>query len=820
MKAWTCHVVTGETVALEWASHTTIADLQGKLESVTSINIEDQVLICNKAPLHSKSSWAVLDVLRALPSPVPPLFLYSKQLLSPNAPLPEDVTLPDPPLGHDGSDVGSCSEIDDLENRSSSEIGVITSSDFRFDHPLTTASSPLLRALPQYRQEFAHHYRRARTAAAAGAARVALCSQYIEECEVRALCVDAAMESVEPTYDSICFAQKEFSENFQQKYAIHDEILSSFEQDLEFLSRIKLPDFNLCDDGRHPPSEDKNGDADVQSIREWHKLSDFIDSDSLSDLAAESMKSHRQFAARVHEFHSLHKGLQNDVEALFMKAPCIDIAELSHGLEAARLAAEEQETAAQAMQAGLQRAENAMEFALEISKRAEDSGSPGSGYSSVQDSIAALEAIHEAHTVDMQPRISACAEIIEAFAAKCVASRNSLVKDAILTLRSISTEQSKIRELRESLAPFKEALNRQDSRIEQLLIVRKLPSCYKHALAECARRHAFSDKFSAFSADLAEKMGKFRNMELSFRESFRNRVQGVLPSELLAALGLESSPPYCEVNISGDDRNSLLYVDVQELKNFRLPWHRISLKTDKSNSPRKEGTKLKAGSTPNFGIARSKSAPHAHKFSFISHTVNSSAEESPQDLDIEKKSSNSEILNRLYLENARLRADLASHIALECVRLPDLSSTKSKRYHAEIYAGKSIGLNDHIKDKNTTIVEAKPGKGWDVSVGEKHNAGLSPMNQSFATSMSSSSLSSTVSSSSELNRMFSSSQIGLSKQQTLQCKEGPERDISDIISKFEQALAAKDAVIMSLEKKILSIENIMEESRERKDDEN
>lgn len=89
-------------------------------------------------------------------------------------------------------------------------------------HPLDSANSPLLRAVPQYCRQFAEHLHRARVAADAGAARVALCCRLVNEAEVQALSVDAAMASVEPHYAYICNAQATFQEKFARRFAAHE----------------------------------------------------------------------------------------------------------------------------------------------------------------------------------------------------------------------------------------------------------------------------------------------------------------------------------------------------------------------------------------------------------------------------------------------------------------------------------------------------------------------------------------------------------------------------------------------------------------------
>jgi hypothetical protein len=71
----------------------------------------------------------------------------------------------------------------------------------------------------------------------------------------------------------------------------------------------------------------------------------------------------------------------------------------------------------------------------------------------------------------------------------------------------------------------REALARQEGAVQGLLVVRRAPAAYKQCLAECVRRGAFMEKYAHSAAQLAERMGAFREKELAMRESFRKHVE-------------------------------------------------------------------------------------------------------------------------------------------------------------------------------------------------------------------------------------------------------------------------------------------------------
>jgi hypothetical protein len=103
--------------------------------------------------------------------------------------------------------------------------------------------------------------------------------------------------------------------------------------------------------------------------------------------------------------------------------------------------------------------------------------------------------------------------------------QNALTADVFTQLRTISSQQSRIREMKNKLALFREAAERQDSAVAALGAARGLPATYKQCLAECVRRRAFMEKYAHSAAQLAERMGSFREKELAMRDAFRKHVE-------------------------------------------------------------------------------------------------------------------------------------------------------------------------------------------------------------------------------------------------------------------------------------------------------
>ena len=156
------------------------------LASLTGLAVNDQLLIFGGQRLEPSKTLASRDLSARRAPPAPPanapdanaatrdvkprhVFLYSKALLRPDAPLPPSEPLesvvaePAPPAPRgDGT------------------------------HPLESASSPLVRALPDYERQFRHHRQRVASTWRATQSRFDACKRLVTEMHVQALAIEGA----------------------------------------------------------------------------------------------------------------------------------------------------------------------------------------------------------------------------------------------------------------------------------------------------------------------------------------------------------------------------------------------------------------------------------------------------------------------------------------------------------------------------------------------------------------------------------------------------------------------------------------------------
>ena len=236
--------------------------------------------------------------------------------------------------------------------------------------------------------------------------------------------------------------------------------------------------------------------------------------------------------------------------------------------------------------------------------------------------------------------------------------QNALTRDVLGQLQTISSQQSRIREARDQLTLFGSALERQAASVEALLAGRRLAAAYKACLAECVRRGAFGERYALSAAQLAERMGRFREKEVATRESFRVLVERHLPGAVLERLGLLQAPAHCQVSVPGGEEATLARVSVEDARRLLLPWGSAtgsgsSLLGDiaAAATPRQEGP---GASTTQQQEEAAAAAADAEAGEHEGGGGGGNFEDA---------------MASLRMENARLRADLASQIALDCLRM-------------------------------------------------------------------------------------------------------------------------------------------------------
>ncbi|KAK9820447.1 hypothetical protein WJX72_010464 [[Myrmecia] bisecta] len=601
----------GKTLELAVQSSYRVDAVQQALAAHTGIPVSEQIVMCNGTPLDPTKPLAAYNLPGYADSKPQDVFLYNKNHLRSGAALP----LPEPPLP----------PIPEVPAPQS----------VRYEpHMLDEAGSPLVRALPDYERQFRYHLTKAQAHCEGSQQRYHISQQLLSEMEVQAMAIDAARANVEQHYSFICNEHSVFMRKYVQQHTAHAETLVRFEQDMAQLAATEL--------------------QPAARTRELTRLVHLVPEQRLRDWAANCGRSHKHFADKVSELEGLFGGLKSDVESLFMTAPSVDLDELGRQMEDRQRCLDQQTSIVQVLTSDFDKVQSLVEETVRQLRA-------GPSASSVQplDACHVMETMHDSHVSQLLPQIQEADAQVERFAQHCLNCKNQMTRDVFGQLQKISAQQSKIRNMRNKLAAFKEVAMKQAEAFAELLLVRRIPAAYAHCLSECVRRKAFAELYSGQASQLAERMGRIRAKEVTKRDAFIKHVEAYIPKQVLANMGLLLQPPHCQINVPAAESN-LLQVSVEELRRLRAS---LDLQASvKAVSPFAEPGRsgLASSSAPEVGLLLAASLrsppppPEADKE------------------DVEAADTDYGGGQSLEMENARLRADLAAHIALECSRFTNL----------------------------------------------------------------------------------------------------------------------------------------------------
>ena len=375
-----------------------------------------------------------------------------------------------------------------------------------------------------------------------------------------------------------------------------------------------------------------------------------------------------------------------------MTGPDVDIAALEEELERAQTRLGEQASAIQRLDADLEAVRALVEDTVaELSEGGSESGS-GSGLGTVLDKCAALHAVDDEHVKSILPAADAADTAMAALHEHCARCKDAMTACVHRQLQSISALQSKIRDMRNKQAAFGEIGQRQEAAFRELRVARRVPRAYRACLAEVARRAAHAKVFGAQARQLAERMARGRAKEATRREAFARTHERYLPQDVASALGLGAHPPRCEVTVvgAGADEFPLVKVTDDDLRRAgaetRAAFGAGATGTgdggvnggggigDASRSSSERGTPTGASPPASSPIAALAAAAAADLLAALDVPANDDDDDVGEDADATGRggvSLGDEPANRgggtspvdLELENARLRADLAAHVA-------------------------------------------------------------------------------------------------------------------------------------------------------------
>ncbi|CAN4084370.1 unnamed protein product [Withania somnifera] len=270
------------------------------------------------------------------------------------------------------------------------------------------------------------------------------------------------------------------------------------------------------------------------------------------------------------------------------------------------------------------------------------------------DAVSALGPMYECHEKSYLPKMQACDGEISNLVEFCKDKKNEMNILVHNYMQKVAYIQYTIKDIRCKFPLFQEALRRQSDLFEHLKVVRGIGPAYRACLAELVRRKAALKLYMGMAGQLAERLATRREAEVRRREEFLRINSTYIPRDILASMGLYDTPNLCDVNITPFD-TKLLDVDISDIDRY-APEYLLGL----SCRSEKHGTLKSPLSMSTDG----------------SQLAETDLSDFTEKIDCEELFQGSEVLDiagtsKMEVENAKLRAELASKIAFMCSTCPE-----------------------------------------------------------------------------------------------------------------------------------------------------
>lgn len=575
---------TGHYFELNCPISMSIHILQTCIASTVHVNPPDQLLLCAHIRLEPTRTLASYRLEGDLQN----VFLFNRVRLVAEAPLPSP------------------------EQISIKELSVpsLPSTSFR-SHPLGDVGDPLAYVLPPYETKFRHHYQKGCAILACSRDKFELCRRLFREQQVQSLALDAARNNMNHFYKIIEQNRADFEKRFNVQNKQHAGALKNFDQNLERLRACKL----------HPSLVSKDRST----------LLDCLDELGLRKQAEACAKSHKQFQAKVLQLITTHAELHHSVQELLNTEPTVDLQRMEHLVAENGHTMEEQLVILQSLNKDMDMVKKVADDY--VNRRSSGSLGP-------HDAIAALGPMYDVHEKNHVPKMEAFHQKLERLLEFSRTNKHEMSVCVHTCMQRVAILQSRLRDVRNELSAFSEALNRQGDLFSDLKQVCRVGPAYRACLSEVVRRKASMKLHMGQAGQLAEKMAKKREMEIVRRDGFLHTHSALLPRDLLVSMGLFGTPSQCVVNIEPYDTN-LLDLDMEDMEKYA---------PEAVFAPN-----LKASMTSN---------PLYHGDGHV-HSEDSAEANSNIDV-IEDMSDEISGTTKLEVENAWLKAEYASAIALLC----------------------------------------------------------------------------------------------------------------------------------------------------------
>jgi autophagy-related protein 11 len=265
------------------------------------------------------------------------------------------------------------------------------------------------------------------------------------------------------------------------------------------------------------------------------------------------------------------------------------------------------------------------------------------------DAVSAVGRIYEVHEKDNLPSIRDFDQRLTKLLEKCKDKKNEMNTLVHVCMQRVKSSQISIKGMMSELVAFQEVMGHQED-FDNLKIVSGLGHAYRACVAEVARRKSYFKLYTGLAGKYAETLAIECQNEKTRREDFHRTWSRYIPDDVMCSMGLFDSPSQCDVKVAPFDLD-LLPIDVDDVE--KLAPQSILGSFLKSERSQLAKPLLSNSTSGNLNKSEQHSLSADDKMDFQDFLGGYDT------IDIAGTS-------KLEVENARLKAELASAIAILC----------------------------------------------------------------------------------------------------------------------------------------------------------
>ncbi|KAK8937419.1 hypothetical protein KSP39_PZI011908 [Platanthera zijinensis] len=488
-------------------------------------------------------------------------------------------------------------------------------------HPLDEASDPALKALASYERQFRYHFQYANAIYGCTRTKFEVCKRLSRETQVQERALETAHGNLDHTFRKLQQRYNDFIGCFDRQHRYHSELLRNFERDVERLRSVKLLPL-LQSDSRKC-------------------LLDLVKENDLRKWAVSCCNSHDQFVNKVSQLKQNFRELNRRMSDVFMVVESTGTKDLESKIKEHQKVLSDQKSIMQSLSKDVNTVKKLVDDCLNCQL---------SGSLRPHDAISALGPMYDVHEKNNLPKVLNCDHATTKLLDKCTVKKNEMNAVVHFGMQKVKSAQYSIKDMMNELHAFQEVMGHKEKEFDNLKLVSGISHAYRACLAEVVRRKSSSKLYMGLAGQLAERIAAERLTEIRRREGFCKAWSKYIPHDILASMGLFDSPSQCDVNVVPFDTN-LMDIDVVDVDRY--------------------APQSLVGSFPRYESKSDRSYPATS----IESSNLTTSEENP--VDSHEKNDFEGLIegcfpvdisgtSKLEVENARLKADLASAIAHIC----------------------------------------------------------------------------------------------------------------------------------------------------------